>query len=172
MRLNKNLHLFYFEAMDQLVRSSPLESIRNLCSKYPNLPTSRLLVVGIEGTLKNKNRFEKLERQRQKESQKLRSYFWILGTVGSASPFIGLFGTVIGILKSFSEMAKTSSGGFSVVAQGISESLIATAAGIVVAVVAVVAYNAFQTFLNKILLTIKHHAEEFSELLEARDLHI
>ena len=62
-----------------------------------------------------------------------------------------LFGTVVGILTAFQNMAKTGSGGFAVVASGISESLIATAAGIVVAVISVMAYNAFQTRWNQLV---------------------
>jgi len=72
---------------------------------------------------------------------------------------------VIGILRSFHEMARTGSGGFNVVAAGISESLIATAAGIVVAVIAVMAFNAFQTRWSSLVLTIKLQMEELSEMI-------
>src|SRR5690606_26477531 len=65
-----------------------------------------------------------------------KSGLWILGTLGNAAPFIGLLGTVIGIIKSFRDMAIEGSGGFAVVAAGISEALIATAAGLVVAITA------------------------------------
>ena len=91
----------------------------------------------------------------------------ILGTIGSSAPFIGLFGTVIGILRSFQEMAKTGSGGFAVVASGISESLIATAAGIVVAVVAVMSYNAFQIRWGRLTLLIRLQMEELAEMLDS-----
>jgi biopolymer transport protein ExbB/TolQ len=74
----------------------------------------------------------------------LRRRLWILGTVGSSAPFVGLLGTVIGIVRAFEDMAGSGSAGFAVVAAGIAEALVATAAGIVVAVVAVIAYNALQ----------------------------
>ncbi len=90
-----------------------------------------------------------------------------MGTIGSAAPFIGLFGTVVGVLESFQQMAVKGSGGFAVVAAGISEALIATAAGIVVAVIAVMAFNAFQTRWNGLVLTIRVHTEEFSEILSS-----
>lgn len=73
----------------------------------------------------------------------LKRYVWLLGTVGSLAPFIGLFGTVIGIIRAFENMAATGSGGFAVVAAGISEALIATAGGLLVGVLSIFAYNAF-----------------------------
>src|SRR5918996_6324618 len=79
------------------------------------------------------------------ETQKLRKHLWILGTVASSAPFIGLLGTVIGIIKSFESMAVSGTGGFGVVAAGISEALVATALGLAVAIVAVIFYNYFQT---------------------------
>jgi biopolymer transport protein ExbB/TolQ len=79
------------------------------------------------------------------ETQKLRKHLWILGTVASSAPFIGLLGTVVGIIKSFESMAVAGTGGFAVVAAGISEALVATALGLGVAIIAVIFYNYFQT---------------------------
>ena len=73
----------------------------------------------------------------------LRRYVWLLGTIGSLAPFIGLFGTVVGIIRAFDNMAATGSGGFAVVAAGISEALVATAGGLIVGVLSIFAYNAF-----------------------------
>ncbi|HEX9443673.1 MAG TPA: MotA/TolQ/ExbB proton channel family protein [Candidatus Binatia bacterium] len=78
------------------------------------------------------------------EGQKLKKNLWILGTVASSAPFIGLLGTVIGIIKSFESMAVVGTGGFSVVAAGISEALVATALGLGVAIIALIFYNYFQ----------------------------
>ena len=79
------------------------------------------------------------------ETQKLRKHLWILGTVASSAPFIGLLGTVVGIIKSFESMAIAGTGGFAVVAAGISEALVATALGLGVAIIALIFYNYFQT---------------------------
>jgi len=73
----------------------------------------------------------------------LKRYVWLLGTIGSLAPFIGLLGTVVGIIRAFESMASTGSGGFAVVAAGISEALIATAGGLLIGVLAIFAYNAF-----------------------------
>ena len=82
------------------------------------------------------------------ESQKLKKHLWVLGTVASSAPFIGLLGTVVGIIKSFESMAVAGTGGFAVVAAGISEALVATALGLGVAIIAVVFYNYFQSRLG------------------------
>jgi biopolymer transport protein ExbB len=79
------------------------------------------------------------------ETQKLKKHLWILGTVASSAPFIGLLGTVVGIIKSFENMAIAGTGGFAVVAAGISEALVATALGLGIAIIAVIFYNYFQT---------------------------
>ena len=84
------------------------------------------------------------------ETQKLRKHLWILGTVASSAPFIGLLGTVIGIIKSFESMAIMGTGGFTVVAAGISEALVATALGLGVAIIALIFYNYFQTRIGNL----------------------
>ena len=90
------------------------------------------------------------EDKRFEELEALKGPLWVLGTVSSSAPFIGLFGTVIGIVKAFHNMAIMGSGGFSVVAAGISEALIATALGLGVAILAVIFYNYFQTRIERI----------------------
>lgn len=82
------------------------------------------------------------------EKTKLDRRLIVLGTVGSNAPFIGLFGTVLGIIQAFRDLALDSDEGASAVMAGISEALIATAVGLVVAIPAVVLYNFFQR-LNK-----------------------
>lgn len=172
-RLNQDLKTFHLEAMNSLLRGD-FAKLQILCQRFPRLPTSRLLLTAFERLNAQDPRIRTrwqvtLERERQLLNQELRGQLWMLGTIGSAAPFIGLFGTVVGILRSFHEMAKTGSGGFAVVASGISESLIATAAGIVVAVIAIIAYNAFQTRWNALVLTVKLHIEELAEMLEPQD---
>jgi biopolymer transport protein ExbB len=148
-RLGEELRAFHLEALNALLRGD-LGGLKSLCGRSDRLPTARLVGAALERLGARDARLrekwpEAVERRRQLLNQELRRNLWILGTIGSSAPFIGLFGTVVGILRSFQDMSRTGSGGFAVVASGISESLIATAAGIVVAVVAVIAYNAFQT---------------------------
>ena len=90
------------------------------------------------------------EEKRFEELEALKGPLWVLGTVSASAPFIGLFGTVVGIIKAFHNMALMGSGGFSVVAAGISEALVATALGLGVAIIAVIFYNYFQTRIERI----------------------
>ena len=91
------------------------------------------------------------------ETQKLKKHLWILGTVASSAPFIGLLGTVGGIIKSFESMAIAGTGGFAVVAAGISEALVATALGLAVAIIAVIFYNYFQTRIGNLNALFRIH---------------
>jgi biopolymer transport protein ExbB len=90
------------------------------------------------------------EERRFQETLEFKRYVWVLATSGASAPFIGLFGTVVGILESFQSMAIMGTGGFSVVAAGISEALIATALGLAVAIVAVIFYNYFSVKIENI----------------------
>ena len=105
----------------------------------------------------------KLGRRISETNSSLRKNLWILGTISSSAPFIGLFGTVMGIMSSFKAIGLTGKSGFSVVAAGISESLIATAAGIGVAVISVLFYNYFQTRVNAIAQEFRHRVEDVAE---------
>jgi biopolymer transport protein ExbB len=106
-----------------------------------------------------------VERQRQQLNLRLRAHLWLLGTIGATAPFIGLFGTVVGIMQAFHHMAITGQGGFTVVASGISEALVTTAGGIAVAIEAVILYNFLNTHVQKIALQFKLLAEEYLEIL-------
>jgi biopolymer transport protein ExbB len=107
-----------------------------------------------------------VERKRQGVNLKLRSHLWALATVGATAPFVGLFGTVVGIMAAFRNMAATGAGGFAVVAAGISEALITTAAGIAVAIEAVVLYNYLNTHVQRLALQFRLLVEEYLEILK------
>lgn len=94
---------------------------------------------------------ERIADERQfEEAQGAGANLWVLGTIAAAAPFIGLFGTVMGIIRSFHTMAIAGTGGFAIVAAGISEALIATALGLAVGILAVVFYNYFQARVERI----------------------
>lgn len=99
--------------------------------------------------------------QRLAVTSHFKRYLWALGTVGSSAPFVGLFGTVVGILKAFQSMAAAGTGGFKVVAGGIAAALVATAAGLMVAIYAVIAYNYFVARVAGIGVQYKLYCEEF-----------
>lgn len=111
-----------------------------------------------------------MDRKRQELVQGLKRHLWILGTIGSSAPFIGLFGTVVGIIRSFHSMAVAGTGGFAVVAAGISEALIATAVGLVVAIISLIAYNTLVTLVNNFGAFLRFRIEEMAAALGTEEL--
>lgn len=166
-KLGNGLREFHLEAMNFLLKKD-VRGLTQLCEKNPELPTAEIIYTALSKLQSDQPKHwkEATERKRQLVNAEMKKYLWVLGTIGSSAPFIGLAGTVIGILKSFHEMALKGSGGFTVVAAGISEALIATAGGIVVAVFSVVVYNIFQTRWSKLVLTVRLQTEEFVEQME------
>ncbi len=100
-----------------------------------------------------------------REQDKLETHLPWLATVGSTSPFVGIFGTVCGIMLTFRALAHVQQATISMVAPGIAEALIATAMGLFAAIPAVVAYNRFTTDINRILNRFDVFQEEFSNIL-------
>ena len=101
----------------------------------------------------------------QREMARLENRLLFLATVGSTAPFIGLFGTVWGIMNSFQAIAVSKDTNLAVVAPGIAEALFATALGLVAAIPAVVAYNKLSTDLSKIAGRMENFADEFSAIM-------
>jgi len=103
-----------------------------------------------------------------REQERLETHLPFLATVGSTSPYIGLFGTVWGIMNSFRGLAQVQQATLATVAPGISEALIATAMGLFAAIPAVVAYNRFAARSESLLKNYETFAEEFSSILHRR----
>jgi biopolymer transport protein ExbB len=108
-------------------------------------PEVRVALVGLEQLPRGTNpAVEAMASARSRERLALEKHLGILGTLGNNAPFIGLFGTVIGIIKAFADLSRNQGGGAAVVMAGIAEALVATAVGLLVALPAVVAFNIFQ----------------------------
>ncbi len=101
-----------------------------------------------------------------RELDSLESNLNFLATVGSTSPYVGLFGTVWGIMNSFRALANVQQASLSMVAPGIAEALIATAMGLVAAIPAVIAYNRFSRQVERIVNRYENFMEEFSTLVQ------
>ena len=100
-----------------------------------------------------------------KEAENLRNGLTVLATVGSSTPFIGLFGTVIGIMNAFVEIAEQQNTNLAVVAPGIAEALLATGLGLLAAIPAVIFYNKLSADADHILGIYESFADEFATLL-------
>ena len=107
-----------------------------------------------------------LRRATNSEITRLERYLTFLATTGSTSPFIGLFGTVWGIMTAFEGIGKTGSASLAVVAPGIAEALIATAIGLVAAIPAVMAYNHFQHKIRVLINEMDSFSTEFLNIVQ------
>lgn len=105
---------------------------------------------------------------RAKEEERLEAHLPFLATVGSISPYIGLFGTVWGIMNSFRGLATVKQATLATVAPGISEALVATAIGLFAAIPAVIAYNRFNAKVDSLAMTYENFADEFAAILHRR----
>jgi biopolymer transport protein ExbB/biopolymer transport protein TolQ len=105
-----------------------------------------------------------LERQASREVQNLKKGLNLLATVGSTAPFVGLLGTVVGIVNAFQMMAASGSGGLATVSAGIAEALVTTAFGLLVAIPAVMAYNYTQGWVDARTVDM---SESSNELLDS-----
>lgn len=110
-----------------------------------------------------------LDKAASEETSRLAKALTFLATTGSTTPFIGLFGTVWGIMTSFQEIGRRGSASLAVVAPGISEALVATAAGLAVAIPAVIFYNYFSSKITTLESNMQRFSVDFLNLVE-RDL--
>ena len=102
----------------------------------------------------------------QREMDALESHLAFLATVGSVSPYVGLFGTVWGIMNAFRGLANVQQATLAAVAPGIAEALIATAIGLFAAIPAVIAYNRFSHDIDRLAIRFESFIEEFSNILQ------
>lgn len=102
----------------------------------------------------------------QREMDGLESHLAFLASVGSVSPYVGLFGTVWGIMNSFRGLANVQQATLAAVAPGIAEALIATAIGLFAAIPAVVAYNRYSHDIDRLAMRFESFVEEFSNILQ------
>ena len=138
----------FTQKLNEYLMQGDFSKLKLLCESSPSLE-SQMVLRGIEYKDKGAVAMEQsMDGFVAGQRQKLDKGLVVLGTLGNNAPFIGLFGTVIGIIKAFHDLASRPQGGPSVVMSGISEALVATAVGLVVAIPAVIAYNAFQRIVK------------------------
>ncbi len=106
-----------------------------------------------------------LERQAARETQSLKRGLNWLATVGSTAPFVGLLGTVVGIINAFRQMSATGSGGLATVSAGIAEALVTTAFGLLVAIPAVMAYNYLQGWVDARSVDMSESSNEMLDIV-------
>jgi biopolymer transport protein ExbB/TolQ len=154
------------EAVKRGLYRGALAEARAACERSTSL-AAEFFLVGFErhGRSSTVALEAAVDRERQRVGLALKGQLWLLATIGATAPFIGLFGTVWGILNAFKQIGATHQAGIDVVGPGIAEALVTTAAGIIVAIEAMVIYNYFMARLQRAALELKLMAEEFVELL-------
>lgn len=143
-----------------------VEEGRSACERSPS-PIADVFLVGYErlGRTKPEHVVTAVHRERLRVNQDLRARMWMLGTIGATAPFVGLFGTVVGIMKAMGGFKGDEEVKFTMVSGPISQALIVTAVGIIVAVEAVILFNFFSQRANRIATEMRLQTDEFLELL-------
>jgi len=164
-RSRKNRIDFMKSVRDQVKRGN-MEKVSTLC-KEAFTPFAAVVAAGLGSwRLGEKEAAEAMEREIVIETSDLEQWTAIVGTIGSTAVYIGLLGTVWGIIRAFRDIAQLGSGDINVIIHGISEALVCTAAGLFVAIPAVVAHNFFVKRINSFVTVMELCASETSSLLE------
>ncbi|MEM1381244.1 MAG: protein TolQ [Pseudomonadota bacterium] len=161
---------------EQFYSGRPLDDLYRRLKDRMDHPMARVFVAGMDEFAKNMpsggfapSAVQRAERRMMAEAtreiEKASSQLSVLATVGSVAPFIGLFGTVWGIMTSFQGIAQTGDASLAVVAPGIAEALFATAIGLVAAIPAVVGYNRYTAALNSYVSRVEGFTGEFTAIL-------
>ena len=163
IRLFKKINISSEEFEEKFWKSKSAETFYNSLPSNVDDPMICLFKESMQGLLKSKSKTNLVEKMGgileigiEKQMSKIEKGFTFLATVGSTAPFIGLFGTVWGIMNSFQSIAISRNTSLAIVAPGIAEALFATALGLLAAIPAVVAYNRFN-----------HDSKKYSQKLES-----
>lgn len=160
----------FMDKIKKLIDKKDFEGAITLCQSTAG-PVAAVVLQGIKNRNEDREKIEAaMQRELNTEAGRMQQYLGFLGSVGNVSPFIGLFGTVLGIIKAFHDLAAAGAagagGGLAVVGNGIAEALVATAVGLFVAVPAVISYNFFVRAIDNIETKAVNAASELADALE------
>ena len=172
LRLFKKINLESEEFEEKFWKSKSAETFYNSLPDNVENPTASLFKDTMQSLLKAKSKTNLNERMAsilevniEKQISKIDKGFTFLATVGSTAPFIGLFGTVWGIMNSFQSIAISRNTSLAIVAPGIAEALFATALGLLAAIPAVVAYNKFNNDSKKYSQRLENFSRRFLSII-------
>ena len=171
-KLFKKINISSEEFEEKFWRSKSAETFYNNLPSTIDDPMAQLFKESMQGLLKSKSRSNLNERMKgmlesgiEKQISKLDKGFTFLATVGATAPFIGLFGTVWGIMNSFQSIAISRNTSLAIVAPGIAEALFATALGLLAAIPAVIAYNKFNNDSKKYTQKLENFSKRFLSII-------
>ncbi len=168
----KKINILSEEFEEKFWRSKSAETFYNSLPSNVDDPMTSLFKESMQGLLKSKSKTNLVEKMGgvlevgiEKQMSKIEKGFTFLATVGSTAPFIGLFGTVWGIMNSFQSIAISRNTSLAIVAPGIAEALFATALGLLAAIPAVVAYNRFNNDSRKYSQKLESFSKRFLSII-------
>ena len=168
----KKINILSEEFEEKFWRSKSAETFYNSLPSNVDDPMTSLFKESMQGLLKSKSKTNLVEKMGgilevgiEKQMSKIEKGFTFLATVGSTAPFIGLFGTVWGIMNSFQSIAISRNTSLAIVAPGIAEALFATALGLLAAIPAVVAYNRFNNDSRKYSQRLESFSKRFLSII-------
>ena len=171
-KLFKNINKSSEEFEEKFWKSKSAETFYNNLPANVNDPMAKIFKSCMQTVVKSRSRSSLtdklpviLETNIEKEMIMIEKNYTFLATVGSTAPFIGLFGTVWGIMNSFQSIAISRNTSLAIVAPGIAEALFATALGLLAAIPAVVAYNKFNSDSKKYLQKLENFSKRFISII-------
>ena len=168
----KKINILSEQFEEKFWRSKSAETFYNNLPSNVDDPMTSLFKESMQGLLKSKSKTNLVEKMGgilevgiEKQMSKIEKGFTFLATVGSTAPFIGLFGTVWGIMNSFQSIAISRNTSLAIVAPGIAEALFATALGLLAAIPAVIAYNRFNNDSRKYSQKLESFSKRFLSII-------
>ena len=172
IKLFKKINVSSEEFEEKFWRSKSAETFYNSIPSNVEDPMAVLFKESMQSVLKTKSRSNLIDRMNgmleagiEKQMSKIEKGFVYLATIGSTAPFIGLFGTVWGIMNSFQSIAISRNTSLAIVAPGIAEALFATALGLLAAIPAVIAYNKFNNDSKKYSSKLENFSKRFLSII-------
>lgn len=158
----------FMQLLQQELKGTDIKKGVSICQNA-NTPFASVMAAGLSHPSRDeKSIAAAMEREMVIQISQLERFIDITGTIGSTAVYIGLLGTVWGIIKAFQDIARAGSGGINVVIGGISEALVCTAAGLLVAVPAVIAYNYFVRKINDFSMDMELCISEIADWARKR----
>jgi biopolymer transport protein ExbB len=164
-RLAKTDRREFMAKVGRALASGHVDTARAICQNT-KAPFSQVVFSGLElHGRREKEISSAMEREIMMETSKLERYTGIVGTIGNTAVYIGLFGTVLGIIRAFHDISVAGAGGMSIVIGGVAEALVCTATGLSVAIPAVIAYNYFSKRIEHFVDDMELCASELLDLV-------
>jgi biopolymer transport protein ExbB len=166
LRRHRILKYDVLQRIEELLRDRKIPEASTLCKRYPSSMTRILLAAILNHDKSRQEIKEIIEDAGRQEIPVLERYLTILGTIASISVLLGLLGTVMGMIRTFNAIAALGYGNPEALASGISEALVATATGLMIAIPTLVLYNFFTSKVDSVVIEMEKNALRMLSILK------